>query len=180
MDQNQTYIQNLSSVLQNSLTAFQTPEFLNATGILQTAIQQLTSVTQLVELDSLVDSLSSIPLHPYQNLLWKHFEPGYKFKTIDDIPEPDAIPTTECLRYISKKEQEISKTIFHNLTCCPEHQLHSAFEFLSGEQIVCNIEKQKNYIEFIEMLRQIPLDSITLENSNVLTKKIVAEYMRVL
>jgi hypothetical protein len=175
-----TLIQNLSSAIQATISNFQTPEFVNTATDLLTAAQQLSSLPQLSDLDNLINSLSSVPLHPYQNLLWAHFEPGYKFKTIDEVPEPEKIPVKECIDYVTKKEQEINKTLFHNLTCAPDQQITSIFETLSGDQIVCNFEKQKKYLEFFEMVRQIPIDSITSENCNSLAKKIIAEYIKVI
>ena len=180
MDYNTTFLQNLSSAIQTTLTAFQTPDFLNTAQRFLSSVSQLSSAVQFSEIDNLLNSLSSIPLHPYQNLLWRHFDPNHNFKTIDDIPEPEKIPTKECLNYIAKKEQEINKTLFHNLTCAPEQQITSVFEALSGDCVVCDFEKQKNYLEFIEMVRQIPIDTITSENSNSLAKKIIAEYMKVI
>lgn len=179
MDQN-TYLLNLSSAVQAAVNNFQAAELLSTTNELLSTVQQLSSIPTFSELNDLINSLSSIPLHPYQNLLWKHFDPDHQFKTFDDIPEPEKIPTKECLDYINKKEQEINKTLFHNLTAAPEQQVTSIFDTLSGEQVICNIEKQKSYLEFIEMLKQIPLDSITSENSTSLTKKIIAEYIRVI
>lgn len=175
-----TFIQNLSSAVQETLSNFQSPEFVNTATNLLTAAQQLSNLPQLSELDYLVNSLSSVPLHPYQNLLWGHFDPDHKFKTIDEIPEPEKIPTKECIDYITKKEQEINKTLFHNLTSSPDQQITSIYEQLSGGQIVCDFEKQKNYLEFFEMIRQIPIESITSENCNSIAKKIVAEYIKVI
>lgn len=180
MDYNTTFLQNLSTAIQNTLTAFQTPDFLNTAQGFLSSVNQLSNSIQFPEINSLLSQLSSIPLHPYQNLLWQHFDPDYKFKTIDDIPEPEKIPTKECLDYITKKEQEINKTLFHNLTCAPEQQITSGFETLSGDCVVCDFAKQKNYLEFIEMVRQIPIDTITSENCNSLAKKIIAEYIKVI
>lgn len=179
MNHDLTYIQNLSSALQATLSSFQSPEFLNTADNLLSAVQGLSGYPQLSDIDNLINQLSSIPLHPYQNLLWRHFEPDHEFKSIDDVPEPEEIPVNECIKFFDQKEKEISRTIFHNLTCTPEQQLHSPFEFLSGEQILCHIDKQKKYLEFFEMVRQIPIDSITTENYTVLAKKLIAEYVKV-
>ena len=177
MDLQTTFIQNLSSAIQTTLTALQTPEFLNTQNNLLSALQQGPDLSQI---DTIVNELTSIPLHPYDRLMWEHFEPEHNFKTIDDIEDPGQLPAEKCIEYITKKEQEISSTIFHNLTCCPEHQVTSGFEFLSGDQIVCNYEKQRNYLEFFEMVRRIPINNITSENCTTILNKLISEYIKVL
>lgn len=179
MDQT-TLLNNLSAAIQATLNNLQSSEMQETTSEMFSALQQLSANSPLQGIDGLICSLTSIPMHPYQNLIWKHFEPDYKFKTIDEVPEPEEIPLDECVNYLAQKEKELNKTMFHNLTCCPEHQLQSAFEYMSGDQVVCNVEKQKNYLEFFEMVRQIPLDSITTENSPILAKKLVSEFIKVL
>lgn len=176
--QNQnTFLYNLSSAIQNTLSAIESPGFINIQKELLSAVQQKPNLSQI---DALINELSSIPLHPYDRLMWEHFEPDHKFKTIDDIEDPGEIPIKECLNVVSKKEQEIGKTIFHNLTCCPDQRVMSGFEFLSGDQVVCNFEKQKNYLEFFEMVRRISVDSITPQNSTTIINKLVSEYMKVI
>lgn len=177
MDLQNTFLNNLSAVLQSALTAVQTPEFTSLENNLISALQLKPDLTQL---DAIINELSSIPLHPYEHLLWEHFEPDHKFKTIDDVEDPGDIPTEQCIKYITQKEQELGSTIFHNLTCCPEHRVTSGFEVLSGNKVLCDIQKQKNYLEFFEMIRQIPLNSITPENSNIIFNKIVGEYIKVI
>jgi hypothetical protein len=172
--------QNLSAILLAAVSAAtHTPQLFDLNQTLLSALQQLSSIEQITQLDSFIDNLPSIPLHPYQKLIWQHFPSDYKFKTIDDVPEPESIPVQESLEFLTKKEKEISKTMFHNLTCCPEHFLRSGFEVLSGDEIVCDIDRQKNYLEFIEMIRQIPVESITEKNCSSLTKKILSEYFKV-
>lgn len=177
MDYQNTLLQNLSSVVQATLTALQTPEFLNTESNLISALQQKPDLTQL---DVIINELSSIPLHPYERLLWEHFEPDHKFKTIDDIEDPGEIPVEECIKHISQKEQELGKTLLHNLTCCSEQRITSGFEMLSGDCVVCDIQRQRNYLEFFEMVRNIPVETITPQNYQTILNKVVAEYIRVL
>lgn len=177
MDYQNTLLQNLSSAIQATLTALQTPEFLNTESNLISALQQRPDLTQI---DIIINELSSIPLHPYERLLWEHFEPDHKFKTIDDIEDPGEIPVEECIKHISQKEQELGKTLLHNLTCCPDQRIISGFEMLSGDSVVCNFERQKNYLEFFEMVRNIPVENITQQNYQTIINKVVAEYIRVL
>jgi hypothetical protein len=172
-----TLLCSLSSAIQSALTAVNSPELLNAQSKLLSALQ---FQPNLSEIDNLVNQLTSIPLHPYERLMWEHFEPDYKFKTINDVKDPEIIPVEECLKFITNKEQELNKTLFHNLTCCPEQRIMSGFESLSGDEVVCNHEKQKKYLEFFEMVRRIPINSITPQNSTTIINKLISEYMKVI
>jgi hypothetical protein len=177
MDYQNTLLLNLSSAIQATLTALQTPEFRNTESDLISALQQKPDLSQL---DIIINELSSVPLHPYDRLLWEHFEPGYKFKTIDDIEDPGEIPVEESIKHITQKEQELGRTLLHNLTCCADEKITSGFEMLSGDKVVCNIQRQKNYLEFFEMVRNIPVENITQQNYQTIINKVVAEYIRVI
>jgi hypothetical protein len=171
-----TYTQQLTSLLQDTLSSFNTPEFLSTKNEL---LSSLALNNTLSAINSIVRELTSVPVHPYDILLCKHFDLDHKFKTIDDIPDPGTIPLEECIQFLKEKGKEINKTTFHNLTCQPEEQLTSVYQTLSNDKIICDIEKEKNYLEFFEMMRQIPIDSITEENCDVIGNKILAEYLRV-
>lgn len=177
MESQNTLLHNLSCVIHNTLSALSTPEFLNTQNSLISALQQKPDLTQL---DTVICELTSIPFHPYEHLLWEHFEPDHKFKTIDDIEDPGEIPVEQCLKHMSQKEQELGKTLIHNLTSSSEMCIRSGFEKLSGNYIVCDIERQKNYLEFFEMVRNIPVETITSQNCQTIINKIVAEYIRVM
>lgn len=176
MDLQNTLLQNLSSAIQATLTAIQTQEFINTESNLLSALQQTPDLSQI---NTIISGLTSIPLHPYDRLLWEHFEPDHKFKTIDDIEDPGEIPVEQCIKHITQKEQELGKTLLHNLTCCPDQRITSGFEMLSGDCVVCDIQRQRNYLEFFEMVRNIPVETITPENCESIINKVVAEYIRV-
>jgi len=172
-----TAIQSLSSTIQEALSAFSNLSFHQSTEQILSALQ-LTQKQTLSGIDLIVDTLSSVPFHPYQSLLSNYFEPDYKFKTIDDVPNQDDLPVKQCLQVLDKKCDIYKQTIFHNLTCCPEHQLNSCFAQVSCDNVVVDRDREKKYLEFYEMVKQIPLDSITENNAITIAKKIVAEYIK--
>jgi hypothetical protein len=172
-------MQALSSTLQATMTAFNNPTFRRTTQELLSNLS-LTQAFTLSSIDQVTAALSSIPMHPYQRLLWEYFEPDHKFKTIDDVPEPDFIPVDETLKYIEQKTNSLNQTALHNLTCCPEQQIRTGFGFLSAGEVVYDLEKQKNYLEFFEMVRRIDPQTLTMENINTINKKIIAEYLKVI
>jgi hypothetical protein len=54
--------------------------------------------------------------------------------------------------------------------------LGNAFAVLSGDEFVVDKEKLKSFIEFHEIVRSIPVESITRENSLELAHKLLSHY----
>lgn len=172
-------MQTLSSSLQSAMTAFSSPSFQRTTQELLSNIS-LTQAFTLSSIEQVTAALSSIPAHPYQRMLYDFFEPDHKFKTIDEVPEPDVVPIEESMKYIEAKAQEWNRTALHNLTCCPQEQIRAGFGYLSGGEVVYDVQKQKNYLEFFEMVRRIDPRSLNMGNINSISKKIIAEYLKVI
>jgi len=172
-------VQTLSTSLQAAASAFNTPSFKASTQELLSGLQ-LTQLQTISALNAVTQELSSIPVHPYQRMVYNFFGPDYTFKTFDDVPEPDYIPTHECVKYINEKMKDLHKTSMHNLTCCPEQQIHMAFGFLSGDEVVYDFNKQKNYLEFFEMLRRVDPQQLLPGKVEILSKKIISEYLKVI
>lgn len=172
-------VKSLSASLQSAVTAFNDPSFLSTQQQLLSNLAATQAFT-LSSIDEVVNALSSIPLHPYQKLLHDYFGPDYTFKTIDEVPEPEVIPAEECVNYIQSKTRHLHTTSLHNLTCEPHLQIRSAFGYLSGDTVVYDIEKQKNYLEFFEMVRRIDPSTLTTDNVQSISKKIIGEYLKVI
>lgn len=170
-----TYLETLSGLLTQSLSAFLSPEWQSVKEDLATLTSTVTSLEQSIE-----SSLSGIPIHPYERLKYEYFGPDYCFKCLDDVEEPEKVPWERCLEYIKQKNDEILSTTFYNLTCNEEDRVDTAFACCSGEKLIPDHDRQKKYIEFIEMARNIPLNSITDENYMSVAKKLVAQYVQVL
>ena len=171
--------QSLSSTLQGALTAFNNLSFQQTAAQLLSGLQTI-QLDALSSIDAITAVLSGVPYHPYQRLLWNYFEPDHKFKTIDDVPNHDDLPVKQCIEVLTNKSEAHKQTIFHNLTCCPDQQLDSGFAMLSGNEIIYDYDRQKQYLEFYEMVRQIPMNSITEHNAITIAKKIAAEYIKII
>jgi len=151
------------------------------------ALIEKLNVTTL-ELLSALNSLSGVPIHPYERLKYDYFgDVNYKFKTIDDIEYPENFCINTCissLTSITQKQQEQFNTKLQYLD-----QIHDipnvehAFTTLSStdtkDYFIVDTEQTKNFIEFNEILRTIPIESITPENSLVLAHKILSHYTRI-
>lgn len=167
----------LSVALESALSAIDLPKLQDLQKELEA---QINFTPLLTAIDAVTNMLTSIPVNPYEALLLEHFEPDHKFKTIDDIPDPGPLPLIECLNYLKEKDTQVNKIMFHNLTACDDQKFTSVFCSLSNDEVILDRDKQRNYLEFFEMMRQIPLDSINEENCDIIANKLIAEYIKVI
>ena len=170
-----TIVDQLSSLLTSTLTSLQTPEFLEFKSDLTSLTHTVTSLEQ-----EMTAALSAVPLHPYERLKYDYFGADYVFKKFEDVEEVDDIPLDNCLEYIKNKNKELMCTAFHNLTCCDEEKVRTAFTQMSCGCVIPDHDKQRNYIEFTEMVRNIPINSITDFNYLPIAKKLISEYIKVI
>lgn len=172
---NHTYLEQLSSRLVCTLSAFESPEFQQIRQDFSSLTHAITSLEQEV-----TSSLSAIPLHPYERLKYDYFGPDYNFKTIDDLEEPTDIPHEKCLDILKQKYKDIISTSYHNLTCCEEEKIRTVFTICSGDKILPDHDTQKKYIEFLEIARNIPIDSVTNDNYQQIAKKLIGAYFKII
>jgi len=172
-----TVTQMLSTQLAAALSSFTAPEFLQTKKEL---ISSLNLNIDTSELDAVIAEMSSIPMHPYERLRFEYFPKDYKFKTIDDVKEPEKAPLMEIISIANQQSADLNQLMTHNLTCVPEHRIDRCFSFLSGDEVMYDIEKQTNYLEWFEMCRQIKPEDVTEQNSASIAKRIMAEFIRVM
>ena len=173
---NNTFTEQLSVALESVLTGIDIAEFRNLRKELEAQINFTPIITAI---QAATNALSSVPVNPYEILLSEYFEPDHKFKTIDDIPDPGSLPLMECLNFLKEKDNNVNKIMFHNLTACDEQKFTSVFCYLSNDQVMVDRKREKNYLEFYEMVRNISFDSINEETCNTISNKIIAEYIKV-
>lgn len=174
MDQD-TLINQLSSTLYQGLSFLESPEFQEIRNDLSSLTHTVTSLEQEV-----TSSLSAVyTVHPFDRMKEEYFGSDYTFKTIEDLEEPEDIPHEECIDYLRGKNKELLSTSFHNLTCCEEEKVSTAFSFTSAGCVMSDYEKQKRYIEFVEMARNIPIESVNQDNYMSIAKKLIGEYMKI-
>ena len=174
MDQN-TIINELSCTMALHLSAFETQDFTNA-------IKSLDSLTHSVtSLESSVNALlSGIPVHPYERIKYDYFGSDYGFKTLDDLEDPIGMDHLKNIEILKKSAEDLYSTTFHNLTCCEDDKCGTAFSKMSCDKLVEDHQKQKNYIEFLEIARSIPIDSVTETNCSEIARKLLGYYTRIL
>lgn len=150
--------QELTTSILNALTAFE-------------ALPTLTALR----------ALSAVPKHPYDFLKYKLFGPDYKdykFKTLDDIPMPENLTLTDAYAEHLKTNKVIQTTLMHNLTCDNHLRGDLLTAFISGDKIIPNTDKQKQQVEFIEMVKQMDLTNITPDKASEYVLKITSEYFK--
>lgn len=136
------------------------------------------------ELLSALDGLSGAPVHPYERLKFDYFDTDYQFKTINDIevPKDFCIHTCiACLTSANERQQALDSEHYEHLDNFQNHaDLGHAFATLSGDQFIVDGERTKKFIEFHEIVRTIPVESITRENSLEIAHKLLSHYTSII
>lgn len=156
-------------MLNDELSMFETsvPEL---TSLVQNALNQLSNSPLLTALES----LSGIPVHPYDRLKYSLYGDDFKFKTLDDIPAPVNFVPLDNLQAVIEKSKQINEALLPLLNNSQGDDT-TLFDQLTGSALLDN-EKQKNHIEFVEMIRQMPTD-ISDDKLTDYAKKILEQYL---
>ena len=132
---------------------------------------------------SAVDSLSSVPLHPYDRLVHEHFGPNPEFLTIDDI----SLPLNFCihttigkLTSINARQKELHDTHYAEMENLHDHvHIGNTFATLSGDTFVVDNDQVKKYIEFHEIVKSIPVDRINSFEAPLIAQKLLHHYTNI-
>jgi hypothetical protein len=156
--------------------------------ISQSTMQQLTASVQhalssIENLPSLtaLRALSAVPFHPYERLKYNMYGPDYKnivFKTINEIPTPENFDFPQAYLQITQLNKKIQDTLSHNLTCEPHLRCDTLLNTISGNEVILKVDKQREQIEFLEMIKSMELKEATHEQLQDYAKKIISEYMK--
>jgi hypothetical protein len=149
---NQTIAETISSTIQQILTSYNT-------------IPEITAIK----------TLSSAPIHPYEILKQQYFSEDYVFKTIEDLPLPETFNPIENLNTLTQLQQNSIATIQNNLSSiklAPGVLFYTA----SGNEVAVNTAKQQNFIELLEIIKQIPINNLSDEQILTTTKKLLHFY----
>lgn len=149
------------------------------TSSLQGAIQALLSSTRQFR-ENFEASMSAIPPHPYERLKWEYFQPNEQFLKIEDVP----VPTNFCpftsmneISGISAKFNDIMNCQVSALSCQDVEHACNVFTTLSDNVFVVDTEKTKAHLNFLEMVRSIPMELVD-QNPREVAQKIVSQYIK--
>ena len=91
---------------------------------------------------------------------------------------PENLTLTDAYAEHLKTNKTIQTTLMHNLTCDNHLRGDLLTAFISGDKIVPNIDKQKQQVEFVEMVKQMDLANITPDKAHEYVLKITSEYFK--
>jgi hypothetical protein len=139
-----------------------------------------------------IKSLSAPIVHPWDGVKMTLFEPDHKFPTIEDIEVPEEI-TLENIQDKIKEHTKVYKSrIMDSIAnrdtftfLGPFDQVSLISEVSGTDCFAVTEDRFRSYVEAVEVMRSIDIDSITEENcteyikklgyclSNVLTRKTI-------
>ena len=142
---------------------------------MQTIQSMLSSVRQARE--TFEAAVSCIPTHPFERLKYQFLSPEQPQLSIDNIAVPiDFCPfnATHQLTSISytlqeTTSQQMSSIMLSGAAC-------NSFASLSENVFVVNKEKAANYLQYIEMVNNISVESIE-NNPMEVAKRVLAQYV---
>jgi hypothetical protein len=143
-------------------------------AIASTIQQALTSYNSMPEITG-IKMMPEVILDPFERLKRQNFEQGYTFKTIDDLPLPENFDAAGCINTAIQLQEKNSTTIQNNLSCI-KLSPGTLFYSVSGDEVAVDKGKQQNFIELLEIVKQIPVDSLSDDELKVTAKKLLHFY----
>jgi hypothetical protein len=136
---------------------------------------------------SAIDSLSGLPQLPYQFTKELLFGKDYKFPTVEEVEIPQGVTPEGMVAKITEIETNYQKTLIDTITNpedyniqAPDNHLSILAELSGDNTYVVTPEKFKNYIEYLEMVQAIDIDSITQDNAVEKIDKLTYFYVNML
>ena len=148
----------------------------------QTIQTLLSSVRQIKQ--EYMYSLSCVPVHPYEKLKQQFIPSETKPLLIEEIKAPENFcikTSSEQISAISCKMNERWSQQMCSLTSCTaleEMQVCNAFASLSENTFVVDSEMAKNHLQFIEMIKNIPIQLIEQQPKEV-AEKIISQFITI-
>ena len=154
----------------------------------QEMIQKLVEAARATKQEFLKE-LEDKPIHPYERMLQEYLGKNFKSKPIQEMviePDLDLIKVlakiTELSRNLHEKAmlqvrkmtEQALDTSFPGIT---SEALGSAFAVLSGDEFVIDHEMTRRHLEFVENIRNIPVDYV-IERPYEAAKRILSEFLR--
>lgn len=144
---------------------------------MQTIQSMLSSVRQARE--TFETAMSGIPTHPFERLKYQFLSPEQQQLSIDNIAVPiDFCPfnVTHQLTSISHTLQETTSQQMSSIMLSEGGETCNSFASLSENTFVVNKEKVANYLQYIEMVNNITVESIE-NNPMEVAKRVLAQYV---
>lgn len=126
-----------------------------------------------------IDSLSSIPQHPYDATKVTYFPSNYKFPTIDDVVVPEQVCLNTIIKGFEKLHDSYQNNILEYLAKPSEYDLSDAggqltvlAEPLGNNKYIVTEDKYRSYIETLEIIQSIDVSKVNEDNCLDLIHKV--------
>lgn len=138
---------------------------------------------QEIDLDELLRTseqlLSSIPTNPYEAVKQILFEPDHKFPTLEDINVPANVTTEGIIATIEQIEDNYQKVLIDSTInpdkyniLEPDGHVTILAELSGNNTYLTTTEKYKNYIEYLELVNSVDIDTVNEDNCYDIIKRL--------
>jgi hypothetical protein len=146
-----------------------------------TTASELSSTTYAIcsSIDLLLQAISSIPEHPYDQFKEILFGKEYDFPTICDIRVPETLDTSTIIKGLEQTYETHQERILDYLSA-PDNfsieqagnQLTALAELSTNNTYVVTPEKYQEYVKTLETLQSINIRDVNATNCHDIIKKI--------
>jgi len=161
----------------------------------QRLIGQLVSSAKEIK-NTLTHTLTSVPIHPYERLIYDYLGSGFVPATIYEYSVPEQFNPILCLRELEKISRKTSQVEMTHYACISAEALKPGFngsfdtENLNNIFAVPTIDEQgkqtfvvdkkrlTEHLKFVEMAKRIPADYI-VKNPLAVAKVLISEFIRI-
>lgn len=130
-------------------------------------LERLGNVTE-TELLSAFNTLSAIPSHPYDQIKYKYFGPGYQFPTIKDLPVPENFNPRTVIVQLTSIGESLERSVAQTLSSTPQ--------YLNTEIAVQDENIIKKNIIFSEVAKSVKLHEL-MANPAETSQKLLSYYI---
>lgn len=130
-------------------------------------------------IDTLLQVATAIPQHPYDILKYSLFDKEHTFPTISDIEVPETVELKTIIKGLEVEYDNYQERVLDflkepknfNLELANE-QMSPLAELSGNNTYVVTTQKQKAYIEALELIQSVDLNSINNNNSREIVNKL--------
>jgi hypothetical protein len=130
-------------------------------------------------IDVFIQAISSIPQHPYEQMKYVLFEKDHKFPTLAEVKVPEVVDTKTLIKGFETCYECYQERVLDYLSTPDKfsieqanNQMSALAELSSNNTYVVTPQRHRNYIEALELIQGIDINSINETNCNEIINKI--------
>jgi hypothetical protein len=132
---------------------------------------------------TLVDALTSTPIHPYEKLKYIYLDQkGLSAINIDDVPPVSGFELSTITNQITSINQKVMDDIFTRVpflssqTIFDNPQAGNVFATLSADEYIIDEERMSKHLAYTEMIKTITAEQID-KNPIEIAQKILSQFV---